>query len=80
MGAALKRKNKKKKKKKKKERKKEKETPVGVPTVAKLVKNPTSMHEDACSVPVLSLRICLCCKLQYRLQMWVRFHIAVAVV
>ena len=45
--------------------------------------DPTSIHEDVGSIPALALlsgsRIWHCQELQCRLQMWLGFHIAVAV-
>ena len=52
----------------------------GVPVVAQQVKNPTSIQEDAGSVPGLAsgLMIPRCCELWWRLQMRLRSHVAVA--
>ena len=46
-----------------------------------VVKNLTSVHEDVGSIPCLAqqLRIQHCHELQYRFQMWLRCHVAVAV-
>ena len=54
----------------------------GVPVVAQWLTNLTSIHEDT-GRPLASLggiRIWGCCELWYRLQMWLRSCVAVAVV
>ena len=54
----------------------------GVPIVAQQVKNLTSIHEDAGSIPasLSGLRIWCCCKLLRGLQMWLGSGDAVVVV
>ena len=54
----------------------------GVPIVARGVKNPTSIREDAGSTPGLpqGLRIWCCRKLQWRLQVQLGSGVALAVV
>ena len=49
--------------------------------MAQQVKNPTSIHEDAGSIPawLSGLRIQCCCELQCRLQMRLGSGVAVAV-
>ena len=54
---------------------------MGVPIVVQWLTNPTSIHEDTGSIPVLSrLRIRHCCELWCRSQTWLGFRVAVAVV
>ena len=50
--------------------------------IAQQVKNPTSIPEDAGSIPSLAqgLRIYSCHKLWYRSKVWLRYGVAVAVV
>ena len=53
----------------------------GVPFAAQQVKNLTSVHEDVGSIPGLTqLRIQGCCELWHKSQMWLKSHVAVAVV
>ena len=54
----------------------------GVPTVAQQVKNPTSTHEDAGSIPspLSGLRIWYCCELWCRSQMQLESGIPMAMV
>ena len=53
---------------------------VGVPIVAQLVKNPTSIHKDAGSIPGLTQRVKdqYCRELWYRSQTQLRSRVTVA--
>ena len=53
----------------------------GVPVVAQQVKNLTSNHKDAGSIPgsLSGLRIWRCCELWCSSKMWLRAGVAVAV-